>query len=59
MNNINNKLILSAKELREYLDISVYATYDLLRTNRISSIKIGKKYLISMTSVKKFLESGC
>lgn len=57
MSDLNNKLILSAKELRQYLDISVYATYDLLHTKKISSIKIGKKYLISMISVKKFLES--
>ncbi|MDF2866131.1 MAG: hypothetical protein K0R72_949 [Clostridia bacterium] len=37
MNDLNNKLILSAKELIEYLDISLYATYDLLCTKKYLS----------------------
>lgn len=59
MINLNEKLIYTAHELKDYLNISYNAIYELLRTKQIASIKIGKKYLISKMAIKKFLETGC
>lgn len=57
MNDFSRKLILTAKEVKSYLNISSNAVYELLRTKKIHSVKIGKKYLITMSAVNKFLES--
>lgn len=49
--------ILSARQLRDILQISKSTCYDLLRSNQIEAIKIGRDYRIPKQNVIKYLNS--
>ena len=48
--------IISVDELCEILNISRNTAYDLLRTRKIRSVRVGRTYKIILNSVKEFLE---
>lgn len=47
--------VLSVEELQSVLRIGRSATYDLLKENKIKTLKAGKKYIIPKQSVIDFL----
>lgn len=47
--------ILSIKDVCEYLHISRYTAYKLLRNKKIRFTKVGNKFLVSKSSLSKFL----
>ena len=47
--------VLTPDEVRQILDIGKNAVYDLLKTGKLQSIKIGKLYRIPKNYLQKFL----
>ena len=50
----NNK-VLTPAELSEYLRVGMNVTYSLLKSGEIKARRIGKKWIIPMSSVEEFL----
>ncbi|MBD5091853.1 MAG: helix-turn-helix domain-containing protein [Clostridiales bacterium] len=56
MKNLNDyKDMLTIKDLCALLEISRYTAYKFLRNNKIKYVEIGNKFLISKSSLSKFL----
>lgn len=56
MKNLNDyKDMLTIKDLCELLEISRYTAYKFIRNNKIKYVEIGNKFLISKSSLSKFL----
>lgn len=53
------KDILTVHDLCEIMPIGRNSIYNLLHTNRIKNIRVGKKIIIPKQAVKEFLETGC
>ena len=51
-------LVLKVKDLAELLMISQSATYALIRSGQIRSIRLGKSYRIPRDAVEEFLRYG-
>lgn len=49
--------VISVNELQEMLHIGRNTAYNLLKEDKIKSIKYGKKYIIPKTSVIDFLNT--
>jgi excisionase family DNA binding protein len=47
--------ILTVKELMDYLAIGKNTAYDLLKSNKIKSIRIGRVYKIPKTEVQEYI----
>ncbi len=47
--------LLSLKEVKEILGIGDWMLYELLRTNAIRSVKIGKRRLISVRALEEYV----
>ena len=52
---MNDKPVLSVKELADYLGIGLSKAYDLIRQNVLPYRRIGKRILISKVVVDKWL----
>ena len=50
-------MIYKVNEVSKILNISVWMTRKLLRTNEIKGKKVGKNYLVSDESLKKYIET--
>ncbi len=50
--------ILTVKELMDYLAIGKNTAYDLLKSNQIKSIKIGRVYKIPKTEVLEYIRKS-
>ena len=50
--------ILTVKELMAYLAIGKNTAYDLLKSNQIKSIKIGRVYKIPKTEVLEYIRKS-
>ena len=48
--------VVTIRDIQDILHIGRNAVYDLLRENRIKSIRLGKKYIVPKRSVIRFLE---
>jgi len=51
--------IVSVEDIMNMLHIGRRTAYNLLRTNQIKHVRIGKKYIIPKNSVIGFLDSTC
>ena len=48
-------LLLTVKQLADVLGISLHTAYDLVRSDRIKSKRVGTQYRIPKESLKKYL----
>ena len=48
--------VVTIRDIQDILHIGKNAVYDLLRENRIKSIRLGKKYIVPKRSIIRFLE---
>ena len=51
--------VLDAAQLAAYLHLGQNTVYELLRSERISSIRVGRKFIIPKKAVAQFLELPC
>lgn len=54
---MNTKLAFDVNEAAEMLSISRRTLYELIRSERIGSIKIGSRRLVRLTDLTDFLDS--
>lgn len=54
---MENKTIITAKEVAEYLGIGLTTTYKMLKTNEIPNTRFGKKYLIKVDCLNAMFEN--
>ncbi len=52
---MNHKLVYSPEEARLLLNLGRSAIYEALRTRAIPSIRVGKKYLIPVEGLRRWL----
>ena len=56
MNNHDSRMkLLNLKEAKEFLGIGDWMLYQLLRTNKLPSVKIGGRRLISLRAIEKYI----
>lgn len=48
--------VLNIQQIQEILNIGRNSIYNLLKANKIKSIKVGKKYVVPKQSIINFLE---
>jgi len=51
--------IITVEQLAEMLNIGKSSAYELLRSNQIYHVKVGKKYIIPKTAVLDFVGEIC
>lgn len=58
MKNLDDfKDMLTIKDLCDLLEISRYTAYKLIKNNKIKYVEVGNKFLISKSSLIKFLRA--
>lgn len=57
MANITNELTLSVKELSNALNIGRNTAYELCRRKDFPSIKVGKRYVVSIDGLRRWIEA--
>jgi excisionase family DNA binding protein len=59
----NNLKLLSIDQACEYLGLGRWSVYNLINQNRLKSIRIGKRRLVSMNAIQAFIsrleKEGC
>ena len=53
-----NKVTLTVSEAAELIGISKPSMYEVVRTGKVRSVKVGKKILISRQSLREWLKKG-
>ena len=53
---LNNRKLLTAKEVAQVLKFNVLTVYQYLRVNKLAAIKFGKNYRVDMMDLEKFIK---
>lgn len=51
------RLVMTPEEAAEALGVGKSTIYDLMRANRLRSVKIGRRRLIPITACREFLDA--
>jgi len=49
--------VLSVKELASLLNIGINGAYQLVRTKKVFSVRVGRQYRIPVKAIRDFLEN--
>ena len=52
-----NKKLLSIEQVCEQLNLSRWSVYRLIQQNRLKTVKIGKRRLVSVSAICAFIEN--
>ena len=52
---MSNTDVITVKELSKILRIGINGTYDLVRTGKIQSVRVGRQFRIPRTAVLEYL----